>query len=68
MKHEGHHTIFFAFQFDGMIYRFARDTADGTTIRPCDENYGYTGEEYTKAEYTSWLQEQYKLDFAALSF
>ena len=68
VKHEGHHTIFFAFQFDDVIYRFARDTGDGDTIRVCDEKYEYTDRTLTKAEYTNWLKEKYHLDFAGLSF
>lgn len=68
VKHEGHHIIFFAFKFDGIIYRFARDTADGDTIHECNENYEYTGKVYTKAEYTDWLKKQYHMDFAGLSF
>lgn len=68
VKHEGHHTIFFAFKFDDVVYRFARDTGDGDTIRVCDEKYEYTDKTLTKAEYTNWLKEKYHLDFAGLSF
>lgn len=68
VKHEGHHTIFFAFKFDGEITRFARDTSDGDTIYICDENYQFTDKTYTKTEYTDWLKGKYHLDFAGLSF
>ena len=68
VKHEGHHTIFFAFMFEGKIFRFARNTADGDTIYICDENYKYNDKAYTKAEYTDWLKERYHLNFAGLSF
>lgn len=68
VKHEGHHVIFFAFKFDGEIYRFARDTSNSDTIYICDESYGYTEKSYTKTEYTDWLKEKYHLNFAGLSF
>lgn len=65
---EGHHTIFFAFEFDGEKFYFARNTGDGDTIFICDENYELTGAQYTKAEYTTWLKRKYHLDFVGLSF
>lgn len=68
VKHEGHHTIFFAFKFDGETYRFARNTSDSDTIRICDEGYAYTDKTYTKAEYTDWLKDKYHLNFSGLSF
>lgn len=68
VKHEDHHTILFAFKFDGQIYRFARNTGDSDTIHVCNEDYEYTGEEYTKAEYTDWLKKKYHMDFSGLSF
>lgn len=68
VKHEGHHTIFFAFEFEGKTYRFARDTSDGDTIYICDELYGYTDKIYTKTEYTDWLKDKYHMNFAGLSF
>ena len=68
VKHEGHHTICFAFLFDGEAFHFARDTSDGDTIYICDENYKHTERTYTKTEYTDWLKEKYRLNFAGLSF
>ncbi|MST51658.1 DUF2326 domain-containing protein [Hornefia butyriciproducens] len=68
VKHEGHHTIYFAFKFDGTTYYFARNTAEGETVFICDEKYEYTGEQYTKKEFTDWLKEQYHMDFPGLSF
>lgn len=67
VKHEGHHVIFFAFLFDGIIYRFARGTSDSDTIYICDESYDYT-DTCTKAEYTDWLKDKYHLNFDGLSF
>lgn len=68
VKKEGHHTIFFTFMFDGVKHYFARNTGDSDTIFICDKNYGLTGAQYTKEEYTSWLKEKYHLDFVGLSF
>lgn len=68
VKHEGHHTIFFAFEFDDEIYRFARETADGNKIYICNDSYEYTDRTYTKAEYTDWLKNKYHMNFPGLSF
>lgn len=68
VKHEGHHTIFFAFMFEDEVFRFARETIDGDTIHICDENYKYTDKTYNKTEYTDWLKEKYHLNFVGLSF
>ena len=65
---EGHHTIFFAFMFDGTKYYFARNTGDANTIHICDKNYDLTGAQYTKEEFTNWLKQQYHMDFSGLSF
>ena len=68
VKHEGHHTVFFTFKFDGELFRFARNTADGDVIYICDEKYQYTDKSYSKAEYTDWLKKKYHMNFAGLSF
>ncbi len=68
VKHEGHHFIYFAFQFDGATYRFARNTGNGDVILRCDESYKSTGEQVSKAEFTAWLAEQYGIAFSGLSF
>ena len=68
VKKEGHHTIFFAFEFDGEKFYFARNTGDSNTIFICDKNYELTGGQYTKDEYTTWLKGKYHLDFVGLSF
>ena len=68
VKHEGHHPIYFAFQFDGKRYYFARDTGNSDTIFICNKNYDFTGDVWTKSEYTTWLKKQYKMDFVGLSF
>lgn len=71
VKHEGHHTIFFTFEFDGVKYYFARETGDQNTIHICDfcnDQYELTGSSYTKDQYTNWLKKQYHMDFEGLSF
>lgn len=68
VKQEGHHTIYFAFQFDGKKYYFARDTLNSDGIAICDKDYNYTGGLYSKSEFTEWLKQQYKIDFPGLSF
>lgn len=68
VKHEGHHTIYFTFRFDGQDYFFARNTEIPDTVYICDKNYELTGGQYTQEEYANWLKKMYKVDFAVLSF
>jgi len=68
VKKEGHHTLFFAFKFDGVKYHFSRNTGDGDTISICDEKYQNTGKYYTKGEFVNWLKIQYNMDFIGVSF
>lgn len=68
VKQEGHHTIFFTFEFDDIKYYFARNTGNADNIFICDSNYNLTGSVYAKAEYTDWLKRQYQIDFTGLSF
>ncbi len=68
VKHIGHHTVFFAFQFGGQMHRFARSTEDADKVFPCKENYDLIGPHWTKAEFVDWLKSQYQMDFDGLSF
>lgn len=68
VKKEGHHTIFFAFEFAGKKYYFARNTGEADTVFVCDEKYEYSGNQYTKSEFVDWLKRQYEMDFVGLSF
>lgn len=68
VKHIGDHTIFFAFEFDEKVYRFARNTASPDEIHVCSNWYQLTGDAWTKAEFTDWLKTNYKIDFLGLSF
>ena len=68
VRHEGHHTVFFAFEFNGARYYFARNTGDSATIHFCDKDYQLTGAKYTKEEFISWLRTQYGMEFDGVSF
>lgn len=68
VKHIGHHTIFFAFEFDDVLWRFARNTDEPDKILVCKEGYEPTQTVWKKEHYTDWLKASYKIDFPALSF
>ncbi len=68
VRKEGHHTIYFEFTFNGVPYRFGRNTGDANNIFRCDINNNPTGEFLTKEEFTDWLKKQYGIDFVGLSF
>ena len=68
VKHIGHHTIFFAFQFCGQKHYFARATEDANKVFLCKENYDLMGPYWTKDEFVNWLKVQYHMDFDGLSF
>lgn len=68
VKQEGNHSIFFAFEFDGIRYYFERNTGDSDTFYICDKNYRRTDKTYTKTEFADWLKVNYNMDFAGISF
>ncbi len=68
VKHIGHHTIFFTFEFDGKKYYFARNTENAEQIQVCDSHYNLTGSVFTKAQYIDWLKKKYHIDFQGLNF
>lgn len=68
VKKEGHHTIYFAFEFAGLKHYFSRNTGNGDYIYICDSNYKNTGEHYSKDEFANWLKIQYNMDFIGASF
>lgn len=68
VKHVGHHTIFFTFEFDGQEYHFARNTGDPDTIQVCTDGYVLTGETKGKGKFVEWLKEKYGIDYPGLSF
>lgn len=68
VKEEGHHSIYFAFEFDGSVYRFERNTKEPSLINICKDDYSLTDRQYTKDEFTDWLKERYNMNFSGLSF
>lgn len=68
VKHIRHHTIFFAFQFCGQKYCFARATEDADNAFLCKENHDLMGPYRMKDEFVNWLKVQYHMDFDGLSF
>lgn len=68
VRHEGHHTIFFAFEFNGVRHYFARNTDDSDTFHFCDKDYNLTGAKYTKEEFVAWLRKQYAMEYDGVSF
>lgn len=65
VKHIGHHTIFFAFQFCGQKYCFARATEDADNVFLCKENHDLMGSYWTKDEFVNWLKVQYHMALMA---
>lgn len=61
VKHIEHHTIFFAFQFCGQKYCFARATGDADNVFLCKENHDLMGPYWTKDEFVNWLKVQYHM-------
>lgn len=68
VRKEGHHTIYFEFTFNGVPYRFGRNTGAPDNIFRCDKNNNPTGDFLTKEAFTDWLKKQYGIDFVGLSF
>ena len=68
VKFLGDHTIFFAYEFDGQRWDFARSTSEPDVIVHCDENKNYKDITWEKAEFIAWLHTNYQTDFSGLSF
>ena len=68
VKQEGNHSIFFAFEFNGIRCYFERNIGDSDTFYICDNHYRRTDKTYTKTEFTNWLKVNYNMDFAVISF
>ncbi len=68
VKHVGHHTVFFTFEFEGKEYHFARNTGEPDIIQVCADGYALTGETKGKSEFVEWLKEKYGIDYPGLSF
>ena len=61
-------TKFFAFQFCGQKYCFARATEDADNAFLCKENHDLMDPYRMKDEFVNWLKVQYHMDFDGLSF
>lgn len=68
VKNVGHHTVFFAFEFDNKVYYFGRNTAKSDEILICDHDYISKGTALKRDEYCNWLKEQYQINYPGLSF
>lgn len=65
----GNHTICFSFKFDDKEYHFARDIANNKAVHICDDDsYTPNGETMSLKEFTTFLNDNYKLDIPDLSF
>lgn len=67
IKEVGRHRICFQFEFNGMLFYFARYNTDSNTVWECDEQY-HEIREIPNAEYCAWLAKQYGIDLFKLSF
>lgn len=68
IKHVKDHTIYFAFQFENVLYYFARNTAEAEKIYICTKHYELTGIVWPRQRFVDWLKVQYGIDFEGLSF
>jgi hypothetical protein len=64
----GDHSVFFTFEFDGIEYRFSRDTSDPSHYYECDALYNLVGEKKPIGELCAFLKEKYFGTSAAKSF
>ncbi len=64
----GDHSVFFAFEFDGIEYHFRRDTSDPGHYFECDASYNSIGEKKPIGELCSFLKDQYFGTSATKSF
>lgn len=59
----GHHVINFAFDFEGKIYYFSRNTSTPNIVNVCDNNYRILeGRDLDVKSFTSLLKSMYKLE------
>ncbi|EKB53610.1 DUF2326 domain-containing protein [Falseniella ignava] len=67
IKNVGEHQINFAFQFEGTMYYFSRDTSSPTEVSICDNNYSKI-KIINLNDYTNLLKEKYKINSSYISF
>ena len=66
-KQVGPHSIQFAFEFNGKVHHFSRETVDHTYVTRCDDNYNPISD-MTIADYRKFLLGHYKIDLPLISF
>ena len=66
-KQVGPHSIQFAFEFNGKVHHFSRETIDHTYVTRCDDNYNPISD-MTIADYREFLLDHYKIDLPLISF
>jgi uncharacterized protein YydD (DUF2326 family) len=66
-KQVGPHSIQFAFEFNGKVHHFSRETVDHTYVTRCDDNYNPISD-MTIADYRELLLDHYKIDLPLISF
>lgn len=63
----GKHDIYFAFKFNGKIYKFCRNNIDSSIVWECDDEYKKIKHIEIKA-FCSWLSNMYKINLPDLTF
>lgn len=66
-KNIGEHDVFFAFQFNGRINRFCRNTLEKSIVYICDESYNKVSP-ITLEQYYDYLKNNYEVNYTQLSF
>lgn len=63
----GHHDILFTFEFDGVLYRFRRNTQKYQSVWFCDDDYRPQSEK-SMTDFRKWLLSRYHMDELGASF
>lgn len=63
----GHHDILFTFEFDGMLYRFRRNTQKYQSVWFCDDNY-VPQRKTSINDFNNWLLARYRMTELDASF
>ena len=66
-KYVGEHSIYFTFEFDGVMNYFFRNPTDTKEVCRCDKD-GHLIKKMPLDEYRLFLQEQYKVDRPGIKF
>lgn len=66
-KNIGEHDVFFAFEFNNMVYHFCRNTLERSVVYICDESYNKL-RAITLDKYFDFLKNNYNINNSELSF